>query len=185
MEMVSEKFTASQVIRNYPNKKNTDCCTKHILRRENRMPGIPNMRAYVDADFAGEADRKSISGMLGAFGQQGAFMWKSTKQHLTAKSSTEAELIALADNCASIIVARRALGELCIIVPGPTIVYEDNTAAITILRDIVYSGRTKHIDVRLQDVRDQVRRLVLELRYIDTKDQLADLLTKGLSREGF
>ena len=55
--------------------------------------------------------------------------------------------------------------------------YEDNTAAITILRDIVYSGRTKHIDVRLQDVRDQVRRLVLELRYIDTKDQLADLLS--------
>ena len=63
--------------------------------------------------------------------------------------------------------------------------YEDNTAAITILRDIVYSGRTKHIDVRLQDVRDQVRRLVLELRYIDTKDQLADLLTKGLSRDDF
>ena len=149
------------------------------------MPGIPNMRAYVDADFAGEVDRKSISGMLGAFGQQGAFMWKSTKQHLTAKSSTEAELIALADNCSSIIVARRALGELGIIVPGPTVIYEDNTAAITILRDIVYSGRTKHIDVRLQYVRDQVRRLVLELRYIDTKDQLADLLTKGLSRDDF
>ena len=144
------------------------------------------LQPYVDADFAGEADRKSISGMLGAFGQQGAFMWKSTKQHLIAKSSTEAELIAFADNCASIIiVARRVLGELSIIVPGPTIVYEDNTAAITILRDIVYSGRTKHIDVRLQDVRDQVRRLVLELRYIDTKDQLADLLTKGLSRDVF
>ena len=45
---------------------------------------------------------------MGAFGQQGAFMWKSTKQHLIAKSSTEAELIALADNCSSIIVASKS-----------------------------------------------------------------------------
>ncbi|XRB07970.1 hypothetical protein NFJ02_34g85220 [Pycnococcus provasolii] len=40
-----------------------------------------------------ERSTEMISGMLGAFGQQGAFMWKSTKQHLTAKSSTEAELL--------------------------------------------------------------------------------------------
>ena len=105
---------------------------------------------------------------------------------IAARGSVEIiPYIALSDSCSTIIVARRALSELGIIVPGPTTVFEDNTAAITILRDIVYSGRTKHIDVRLCDIRDQVRHMVLKLEYIDTKDQLADLLTKGLSRDDF
>ena len=103
---------------------------------------------------------------------------------MVAKSSTEAELIALADSSSAIIVARRILGEIGALPAGPTTVFEDNMAAITVLRDIVYNGRTKHIDVRLKDIRDQVRKLVVELQYIDTKDQLADLFTKGLPREG-
>ena len=62
---------------------------------------------------------------------------------------------------------------------------EDNMSAITIIRDIVYNGRTKHIDVRLKNLRDHVKRKALELQHIDTKEQIADIFTKGLGRDAF
>ncbi|XRB06877.1 hypothetical protein NFJ02_29g68310 [Pycnococcus provasolii] len=65
-------------------------CAQLQLRAVHPACLASNMRAYVDADFAGEVDRKSISGMLGAL-EARRVLWKSTKQHLTAKSSTEAE----------------------------------------------------------------------------------------------
>ena len=116
---------------------------------------------------------------------QGAFAWRSSKQHLVATSSTEAELIALADNCSTISITRRVLGELGLLAAGPTTIMEDNMSAITIIRDIVYNGRTKHIDVRLKNLRDHVKRKALELQHIDTKEQIADIFTKGLGRDAF
>ena len=56
---------------------------------------------------------------------------------------------------------------------------------LSIIRDIVYNGRTKHIDVRLKNLRDHVKRKALELQHIDTKEQIADIFTKGLGREAF
>ena len=53
-------------------------------------------------------------------------------------------------------------------------------ASITIIQDVVYNGRTKHIDVRLKSLREHVRRGAILLRHIGTKRQLADVLTKGL-----
>ena len=44
---------------------------------------------------------------------------------------------------------------------------------------------TKHIDVRLKNLRDHVKRKALELQHIDTKEQIADIFTKGLGREAF
>ena len=107
------------------------------------------------------------------------------KQHLVAMSSTEAELIALADCAGSISVLRRLLGELDLLRPGPTVINEDNISAITVLRDVVYNGRTKHIDIRLKSIRDLVRRSALALEYCQTKDQLADMFTKSLGRDLF
>ena len=52
-------------------------------------------RAYVDSDWAGEMDRQSIGGLVCRLGRQGACHWKCAKQTIVAKSSSEAELIAL------------------------------------------------------------------------------------------
>ena len=82
-------------------------------------------------------------------------------------------------------ITRRVLGELGLLAAGPTTIMEDNMSAITIIRDIVYNGRTKHIDVRLKNLRDHVKRKALELQHIDTKEQIADIFTKGLGRDAF
>ncbi|XRB07636.1 opia protein [Pycnococcus provasolii] len=125
-----------------------------------------------------------ITGFVAALVGQGAFAWRSTKQSLVAQSSTESELIALADSCNAVIITRRLLGELGLI-NKPTQIFEDNMSAITILSDIIYSGRTKHIDVRLKSIRDRLQDGSLKLTYVPTDRQLADMFTKGLAREKF
>ena len=157
----------------------------HVNYTRNTSDIPPTLDLYVDADHAGERDRQSITGMVSRILGQGPFAWRSQKQHLVAMSSTEAELIALADCAGSISVLRRLLGELDLLRPGPTVINEDNISAITVLRDVVYNGRTKHIDIRLKSIRDLVRRSALALEYCQTKDQLADMFTKSLGRDLF
>ena len=64
-------------------------------------------------------------------------------------------------------------------------VYQDNISAISIVQDLVYTGRTKHLDIRLKFVREYVRRGALLLRYLPTRKMLADVLTKGLPARTF
>lgn len=61
----------------------------------------------------------------------------------------------------------------------------DNVSAIAIARNPVLHARTKHIEVDFHFVRDLVTRKLLNLRYLCTEDQLADLFTKGLSTQRF
>ena len=110
--------------------------------------------AYVDSDWAGEIDRQSIGGLVCRLGRQGACHWKCAKQTIVAKSSSEAELIALADHSDILMVLRLLLGELGM-VSKPSIVYEDNSAAIDILNDTIYNGKTKHVDIRLKSLRER------------------------------
>ncbi|KAE8878652.1 hypothetical protein PF005_g24057 [Phytophthora fragariae] len=44
-----------------------------------------------------------------------------------------------------------------------------------------YQARTKHIDIRYHSIREKVVSNKVELEYVDTKNQLADFMTKGLS----
>ena len=118
---------------------------------------------------------------MSRLGTQAIFDWSSTKQHLVAKSSTEAELIALADKSNKIRVQRLLLSEIGLLRPSPTPVFEDNQAARDILSDILYQGRTKHLDVRLRSVRELARGRVLSLVAIGTRNQLADIFTKPLA----
>ncbi|XRB11717.1 hypothetical protein RI054_03g15500 [Pseudoscourfieldia marina] len=63
-----------------------------------------------------------------------------------------------------------------------TPVHEDNSAAIQILGDRRYDGRTKHVDYRIKSVRERVLSGAINVTYISTKLQLADMFTKGLPR---
>jgi hypothetical protein len=49
----------------------------------------------------------------------------------------------------------------------------------------MFHARTKHIEVDFHFVREQVARKAMEVRFISSKDQVADILTKPLSRAPF
>ena len=67
----------------------------------------------------------------------------------------------------------------------PTILYEDNQAAICLSKNPQCHGRSKHIDIRYHFIREQVNNQNIELKYCPTNNTIADMLTKGLGKETF
>ncbi|GKD28954.1 hypothetical protein Tco_1239732 [Tanacetum coccineum] len=63
--------------------------------------------------------------------------------------------------------------------------YSDSQSAIDLSCNIVQHSRTKHISVRYHFIKEQVENGVVELYFVKTDYQLADIFTKALARECF
>ncbi|GJX80076.1 hypothetical protein Tco_0328225 [Tanacetum coccineum] len=61
----------------------------------------------------------------------------------------------------------------------------DSKVAIAISCNPVQHSRTKHIDVRYHFIKEQVEKAIVELFFVETEYQLADLFTKALSKNWF
>ncbi|GJY18082.1 hypothetical protein Tco_0389573 [Tanacetum coccineum] len=110
--------------------------------------------------------------------------WSSKKQKSTAISSTEVEYIALSGCCAQIIWMRSKLtdyGSQFNKIP----LYCDNKSAIALRYNNVQHLRVKHIDVRYHFIKQQMENRIVELYFVWTEYQLANIFTKPLPRERF
>jgi hypothetical protein len=67
----------------------------------------------------------------------------------------------------------------------PTVIYYDNQSCIKIFENPVFHDQSKHIEIRYHFIHDHVQRGVVELQYISTEEQVADILTKALGRGKF
>jgi hypothetical protein len=136
------------------------------------------LRAYSDADWAGDpSDRRSTTGFCIFLGDS-LISWRSKKQTLTARSSTESEYRALADTTSEILWLRWLLADLETSQSSPTSLYCDNRSAIQIAHNDVFHERTKHIEIDCHFIRQHLLRGELHLISIGTLDQPADLFTK-------
>ncbi|GKD98722.1 retrovirus-related pol polyprotein from transposon TNT 1-94, partial [Tanacetum coccineum] len=108
--------------------------------------------------------------------------WSSKKQKSTAISSTEAEYIALSGCCAQILWIRSQLTNY-VLKFNKIPLYCDNKSAIALCYNNVQPSRSKHIDVRYHFIKEQVENRVVELYFVRTEYQLADIFTKALPRE--
>ena len=89
----------------------------------------PELVAYADADWAGDIDtRRSTSGYVFQIGDS-AISWSSRKQSTVAKSSTEAEYVALSSAAQEAVWLRRLMKDLGRSVDRSTTIYEDNQGA--------------------------------------------------------
>ncbi|GJQ91856.1 hypothetical protein Tco_0002995 [Tanacetum coccineum] len=61
--------------------------------------------------------------------------------------------------------------------------YYDNKSAIALCCNNVQHSRSKHIDIRFHFIKEHVKNGVIELYFVNTKYQLADIFTKALGRE--
>jgi hypothetical protein len=68
---------------------------------------------------------------------------------------------------------------------GATIMYCDNSSAIKLSKNPVMHGRSKHIDIRFHFLRDLTRDGVVTLLHCYSQEQLADIMTKPLTRAAF
>ncbi|GKD89491.1 hypothetical protein Tco_1364998 [Tanacetum coccineum] len=118
-----------------------------------------SLTTYADADHAGCQDsRRSTSG--------------------------KAEYIAMSGCCAQILWMRSQLKDYGFDF-NKIPLYCDNKSAIALCCNNVQHSRSKHIDIRHHFIREQVENRVVELYFMETNYQLADILTKALPRERF
>ncbi|GJW26366.1 retrovirus-related pol polyprotein from transposon TNT 1-94 [Tanacetum coccineum] len=139
------------------------------------------LTAFADADHAGCQDtRRSTSGSMQLLGDR-LVSWSSKRQKSAAISSTEAEYIALSGCCAQILWMRSQLTDYGFgfnKIP----MYCDNKSAIALCCNNVQHSRSKHIDIRFHFIKEHVENGVIELYFVNTEYQLADIFTKALGR---
>lgn len=144
--------------------------------------------AFADADWAGDRDsRRSTTGYL--FMLSGApISWNCRLQPTIALSSTEAEYMVIGDSVREAIWLNRVYNEIChpsVIQPATLQVKNDNKGAVEVSKNATSHSRTKHIDIRHHFIRDHVEKKTIIISHVCTRDMLADILTKPLSREIF
>ncbi len=139
----------------------------------------PTLEAYCDADYAGDIDtRRSTTGyVFNLCG--GAISWSSRLQPTVAASTTEAEYMAAAYAIKEGLWLRSLLTDLSMDI-GTITINADNQSAIKLLKNPVFSMRSKHIDVIYHFARERVINKDIEFKYIATDMMVADSLTKPL-----
>jgi transposase InsO family protein len=139
---------------------------------------------YSDASWGNDTQRKSTSGMLLLL-YGNAVSWLSKKQSTIALSSTESEYMALTE-CTKEVVWMTSLLKQLVSYQQTALVLSDSQSAIAIASSPTSDhARTKHIDIRYHFIRDYLKKKSIVLKWVDTKSQLADILTKPVTKEVF
>jgi len=102
-----------------------------------------------------------------------------------ARSSTKAEYKALADGITEILWIWALLSNLYFSHNPMTILWCDNLGATYLYVNPIFHARTKHVEVDYHFVRDRVAKKEIEVRFISSRDQLVDVLTKPLPPASF
>ena len=141
--------------------------------------------AYSDSDFAGDADtRRSRTGAV-VFMNSGPVIWVSKRQNGVTLSSTEAEFVAANSATTSVVWTRNLLEEVGVPVKYKVDLYMDNQSAIRLIKNPEFHQRTKHIDIKFKYVREKYEEGMIDVHFVKSEEQIADIFTKALSSAKF
>lgn len=144
----------------------------------------PELNGYSDADFGGDRDtRRSTSGYVFLYGQ-GAVTWASRRQTSVALSTTESEYVAASLATKELIWLRQLFSEVNVNTDTSTI-FIDNQSAIKLIQNPVFHKRTKHIEIHYHFIREKYEQGMLNVEYVATEKQIADIFTKALTHLKF
>ena len=162
-----------------------------------KMEDINNIQCYVDADFAGNYTKdtnknpdlvKSRTRCVIKYARC-PITWFSRLQTEISLSATEVEYIALSTATRELLPMREMFIELAQYLETGTItptvrceMFEDNKGAETLANAPKMNARTKHIAIKYHHFREAVKKKILRIKQVDTKEQLADILTKPVDR---
>jgi hypothetical protein len=139
---------------------------------------------YSYSDYARcKVDRKSTSGTC-QFLRRSLVSWNSKKQTSVALSTAEAEYVATGQCCAQLLWMRQTLRDFGYNLSKVPLLC-DNESAIRIAENPVEHSRTKHIDIRHHFLRDHQQKGDIEVFYVSTENQLADIFTNPLDEKTF
>nr|GFB83110.1 copia protein [Tanacetum cinerariifolium] len=137
------------------------------------------LTGFSDADYARFKDTfKSTSGGAQFLGEK-LVSWSLKKQDCTALSTAKAEYVSLSACCAQVLWMRTQLTDYGFHF-NKIPIYCDSKLAIAISCNPVQHSRTKHIAVRYHFIKEHVEKGTIELYFVKTNYQLADIFTKAL-----
>uniref|UniRef100_A0A1Y1MQF0 Endonuclease n=2 Tax=Photinus pyralis TaxID=7054 RepID=A0A1Y1MQF0_PHOPY len=156
---------------------------KHIEIEFVRETNI-SLNCFVDADWGNDInDRKSVTGFLFKLGGN-LIHWATKKQNCITLSTSEAELVALCSAVCEGIWLNKLLLDFDYNIRLTTY-YEDNQGCIFLIRNPSNNRRVKHIDIKYKFVCELLKKQQIEVVYIESSKQEADILTKGLPQATF
>lgn len=109
-------------------------------------------------------------------------VWSSKKQKTVAQSSTEAKYRSVADTTSELRWVAQLMNELGISPSSQPVIDSDNVGATYLSVNPVFHSRMKHVALDYHFVRQLVQSRFLRVIHVSSKDQLANVLTKPLSR---
>ncbi|TYK08238.1 ty1-copia retrotransposon protein [Cucumis melo var. makuwa] len=148
----------------------------------NKFPAV--LEGYCDANWVTDNDEvNSISGYIFLL-EGGAIFWKSAKQTCIARSTMESEFIALELAGQEVEWIKNLLGDVPLWGTSvPVSIQCDSQAAICTAKNSVYNGKSRHIRLRHAVVKQLLKEGTISLEFVRSEKNLADPLTKGLTRK--
>jgi len=147
--------------------------------------GLLWVEGYRDADWAGSADdRRSTSGYF-TFVRGNLVTWRSKKQPVVARSSAEAEFRGMALGMCELLWVKSVLSDLGFEPKEVMSLYCDNTSAIEIAHNPVQHDQTKHVEIDRHFIKEKLDAGTIVFPFVRSEQQLADMLTKGVSSKVF
>ena len=148
------------------------------------MGDVKQLVAYVDAAFAPHPDAKSQTRLAVFMGKALVFA-ASRKQKCVSKSPTDSKLIALSDTVQFVELFAEFLAFITNTEITSPIIYEDCTAVITLVTEGGGVMKTKHLRVCMELCRQALQETKFKIEYVNTKQMIADGLTKALEGDEF
>ncbi|KAL7284806.1 hypothetical protein ACG7TL_002116 [Trametes sanguinea] len=143
-----------------------------------------SISACTDSDWGSDpSSRQSQTGYFLKLAG-GTFSWQSRAQKTVAHSSTEAEYMAMSDCSRQVVWIRNLMGEIGYKL-GPIPIAGDNQGSLFMGSNPVTESRSKHIDIKYHAIREYIENKLIEVFYVDTDNNPADLFTKNLGRVKF
>ena len=135
---------------------------------------------YTDSDVGGDLVGRRSTGGMAFYVNESLVTWNSHKEKTVALSSCEAEFMAATAAAKQALWLKNLLGELTGTQLKTMTLMVDNNSAIALMKNPVFHGRSKHIDIKYHFIRECVERGQIVVKRVGTLDQKADSLTKPL-----
>ena len=110
---------------------------------------------------------------------------RARNKKVVSLSSAEAEYRAMVKGICELLWLKRFMGELGFSSEKPMKLFCDNQSAIKIAENPVQHDRTKHVEIDRNFIYEKLENKEIEVPYVSTKGQLADMLIKALSNSAF
>ena len=143
--------------------------------------GHNKIECFPDTDWVGsKKDRRSTSGYCVFFGGN-LISWKSKKQSVVSRSSTESKDRAMTHFVCEIMWIHQLLIEVGIETSVPVKLWCDNQVVMHIASNPVFHEQTKHFEINCYFIRKKIQLGFISTGYVKTEEQLRDIFTKPLS----